>query len=317
MVDKPTKISLNDIQPDTIRQSLDAIHLTPDYAVAKGLRFSGNPYIKSGRLLLLKEARVLIVCSGEAILEIDLTEYHVSKGMILLLPHDTLVNIRSASDDYTLNGTVLLPTISVSETVVLHPDDDVHNGTLHLYETLCTFCQNQPERKNIIGHLQRAIVDNVLAIQADAVPLQSSLSTNTRGEEIFQKFKLLVSRNARTERKVTFYADRLCVSPHYLMAVIQRVSGQSVMAWVEHAAMLQAKIMLATTAAPLSSIAGEMNFPTTTAFCRWFKRIEGITPGEYTQEHNKLAESMTCCKDTILGRSNSETTSSHLQTGQV
>lgn len=37
------------------------------------------------------------------------------------------------------------------------------------------------------------------------------------------------------------------------------------MEWVEHAAMLQAKILLTTNKATISSIAEDMNFPTTTA----------------------------------------------------
>lgn len=291
MANKITTFSLQDIQSDTIQQSLESFQMTTDYAVVKGLRFVGNPYVKSGMLLLLKEARVGIVSAGEAIVEIDLTEYHVTKGMIILLPHDTIVNIRSASSDYAINGTVLLPTINVDAPIILHPDDDVHQDTMRIYETLCIFCQNQPERKNVIEHLQRAIVDNVRTIQTATSPRWSSQSPSIRGEEIFHKFKVLVSRNARTERKVSFYADQLCVSPHYLMSVIQRVSGQSVMAWVEHAAMLQAKILLTTNKATISSIAEDMNFPTTTAFCRWFKRIEGKKTGEYTKAHNKLAES--------------------------
>lgn len=281
MINKLTTFSLQDIQPDTIRQSLDSFQMTSDYAVAKGLRFVGNPYVKSGMLLLLKEARVGIVSAGEAIVEIDLTEYHITKGMIILLPHDTIVNIRSATSDYALNGTVLLPTINVDTPIILHPNDDVHQDTMRIYETLSAFCQNHPERKNVIEHMQRAIVDNVRTIQTATNPHRSSQSPSIRGEEIFHKFKVLVSRDARRERKVSFYADQLCVSPHYLMSVIQRTSGQSVMAWVEHAAMLQAKILLTTGNASLSSIAAEMNFSTTTAFCRWFKRIEGFTPGEY------------------------------------
>ena len=287
MENKLTSFSLQDIQPDTIRKSLDAFQMTSDYAVAKGLRFAGNPYVKSGILVLLKEARVGIVSAGEAIVEIDLTEHHVTKGMIILLPHNTIVNIRSASNDYALNGTVLLPTINVDETIILSPDDDVHQDTVRIYETLCAFCQNHPDRKNVIEHLQRAIVDNVRVIQTAIHPRPTTLSSSNRGEELLHKFKVLVSHNARRERKVSFYADKLCVSPHYLMSVIQQVSGQSVMAWVEHAAMLQAKVLLSTGNIPLSTIASEMNFSTTTAFCRWFRRIEGIPPGEYKNHTQK------------------------------
>lgn len=284
---KLTSFSLKDIHPDAMQQSLDAFQMTSDYAVAKGLRFAGNPYVKSGILVLLKEARVGIVSAGDAIVEIDLTEYHVTKGMIILLPHDTIVNIRSASNDYALNGTVLLPKINVDETIILSPDDDVHQDTVRIYETLCAFCQNHPDRKNVIEHLQRAIVDNVRVIQTAINPRPTTLSSSNRGEELLHKFKVLVSHNARRERKVSFYADQLCVSPHYLMSVIQHVSGQSVMAWVEHAAMLQAKVLLSTGNIPLSTIVSEMNFSTTTAFCRWFRRIEGIPPGEYKNHTQK------------------------------
>lgn len=284
---KLTSFSLKDIHPDAMQQSLDAFQMTSDYAVAKGLRFAGNPYVKSGILVLLKEARVGIVSAGDAIVEIDLTEYHVTKGMIILLPHDTIVNIRSASNDYALNGTVLLPTINVDETIILSPDDDVRQDTVRIYETLCAFCQNHPDRKNVIEHLQRAIVDNVRVIQTAINPRPTTLSSSNRGEELLHRFKVLVSHNARRERKVSFYADQLCVSPHYLMTVIQHVSGQSVMAWVEHAAMLQAKVLLSTGNIPLSTIVSEMNFSTTTAFCRWFRRIEGIPPGEYKNHTQK------------------------------
>lgn len=284
MPNKLTKFSLQDIQPDTMRSKLESFHVAPDYAVARGLRFADNPYISRGKLLLLKEARVGIVSSGEAKVEIDLTEYHITKGMIVLLPNDTIICIRSATSDYALNGTILLPTIGVDEAIILHPEDETHQDTVRIYETLCAFCQNHLDRKNVIEHLQRALVNNIRAIRTDTVPQKSPSSPGSRSEEIFQRFKVLVSRNAQTERKVTFYADLLCVSPHYLMSVIQRISGQSVMMWVEHAAMLQAKIMLSTMNAPLSSIAEEMNFPSTTAFCRWFKRIEGKTPGEYAKK---------------------------------
>lgn len=287
MTTKLTSFSLKDIHPDEMQQSLDGFQMTSDYAVAKGLRFAGNPYVKSGILVLLKEARVGIVSAGDAIVEIDLTKYHVTKGMIILLPHDTIVNIRSASNDYALNGTVLLPTINVDETIILSPDDDVRQDTVRIYETLCAFCQNHPDRKNVIEHLQRAIVDNVRVIQTAINPRPTTLSSSNRGEELLHRFKVLVSHNARRERKVSFYADQLCVSPHYLMSVIQHVSGQSVMAWVEHAAMLQAKVLLSTGNIPLSTIVSEMNFSTTTAFCRWFRRIEGIPPGEYKNHTQK------------------------------
>ena len=270
MINKLTTFSLQDIQPDTIRQSLDSFQMTSDYAVAKGLRFAGNPYVKSGILLLLKEARVGIVSAGDAIVEIDLTEYHVTKGMIILLPHDTIVNIRSASNDYALNGTVLLPTINVDETIILSPDDDVHQDTVRIYETLCAFCQNHPDRKNVIEHLQRAIVDNVRVIQTAINPRPTTLSSSNRGEELLHKFKVLVSHNARRERKVSFYADKLCVTPKYLSKVIKDLSGKSGPQWIDEFVILSAKNMLRHSDISIKEIANYLNFPSQSFFFRFF-----------------------------------------------
>lgn len=281
MTKRLTPFSLHDIQPDAMHQHLEEFTKTADYAVAKGLRIESNPYIKPGEMFLMREARLAFVRSGEAVIEVNLTDYIISQGMIVLLPHDTIVNVKSISDDYLLNGTVLMPGISVEEVVLLRPDEDDYDDLVRIYDTLCHFCLRHKARKHVIELLQRALVEDIRSIEKVRLTEGHVPSPLSRGEEIFRRFKTLVSHNARTERKVAFYADKLCVSPHYLMAVIQRVSGQSVMQWVERAALLQAKVLLSTSDQSLSSLSAEMNFPTTTAFCRWFKRIEGVTPGEY------------------------------------
>lgn len=279
MTKKIKTLTIDDINSNVMQSRLQRFTLGQDYAVAQGLQFSDNPYIQPGHMLLLKEARIGFITSGEAIIEINLTEYRLHKGMIVLLPNDTVVCLK-ANDDYRISGTILMPTIHVTEAIILQPEDDKENDTLKIYNTLCSFCNNHSDRHHIVELLQRAIVENVNTINKKKSSYTSSLSPASRGEEIFKHFKILVSNNARTERSVAFYANKLCVSPHYLMSVIQRVSGQSVMKWVEHAALLHAKILLATTDEPLYSIAATMNFPTSTAFCRWFKRLDGKTPLE-------------------------------------
>lgn len=277
--------ALGNINANDIKPCLDNFILANDYALAQGMSFNNNPYVERGRMILLREARMGFVVSGKAQLEINLTEYHVETGMIILLPADALVCIKSSSDDYRLSGTVFKPNIQVNDIITLASDDDCYGDAAAIYNTLCTYCQHHSNRDNVVELLQRALLEHIRAIHTDTSVIHDGSTPKTRGEELFHRFKLLVSRHAHTERRVAFYAEKLCISPHHLMSVVQNISGQSVLHWVEHSAMLYAKVMLSTTDKSLLQISSDMNFPSTTAFCRWFKRIEGMSPGEYRDKN--------------------------------
>ena len=275
--------SLGDITSETFCENVGQLLIAEDYAVAQGLRPDDTPFVARGQMVMLKEARIAFIRSGEAIIEINLTEYLFRQNMIVLLPRDTIVNIKRTTDDYSINGTLLVPTIQVEEVVVLDADDDVRGDTFRTYRLLCDITQAGTGRSHVVEHLQRAMVENILAIEREKTPSAAMASSASRRDGLFQRFRVLVSRHARTERSVAFYADALCVSPHYLMGVVGRVSGRSVMQWVERAALLQAKVLLQTSGTKLSVVASEMGFRDSSAFCRWFKRVEGRTCGEFVQ----------------------------------
>ena len=273
-------LTLNNLNANAIGHCMDSFMLADDYALVQGLSFKNNPYAKSN-MLMMREARMWFILSGEARLEINLTEYRFAQGMIVLLPADTLICIKSVSDDYRLSGTVFKSNIQVHDIVTLAPDDDRYGDATSIYNTLHTYCQHHSGSDHVVELLQRALLEHLLALHAQKSVGHEDVMLKTRNEELFRRFKFLVSHHAHTERRVAFYAENLCISPHHLMSVIQRISGQSVLHWIEHSAILHAKVMLSTTDKPLLQISSDMNFPSTSAFCRWFKRIEGTSPGEY------------------------------------
>lgn len=273
-------LTLNNLNANAIGHCMDSFTLADDYALVQGLSFKNNPYTKSN-MLMMREARMWFILSGEARLEINLTEYRFAQGMIVLLPADTLICIKSVSDDYRLSGTVFKSNIQVHDIVTLAPDDDRYGDATSIYNTLHTYCQHHSGSDHVVELLQRALLEHLLALHAQKSVGHEDVMLKTRNEELFRRFKFLVSHHAHTERRVAFYAENLCISPHHLMSVIQRISGQSVLHWIEHSAILHAKVMLSTTDKPLLQISSDMNFPSTSAFCRWFKRIEGTSPGEY------------------------------------
>ena len=89
---------------------------------------------------------------------------------------------------------------------------------------------------------------------------------------------------ARTERNIDFYADRLFLSPHYLSGLVRETSGKTVMDWINRSVILEAKVLLKHSNLLTYQIADELNFPNPSFFSKFFKRMTGMTPGEYRNE---------------------------------
>lgn len=57
------------------------------------------------------------------------------------------------------------------------------------------------------------------------------------------------------------------------------------MDWVNEAVVQEAKLMLRHTDKLVYQIADELNFPNASFFCKYFRRMTGITPNDYRQEN--------------------------------
>ncbi len=115
--------------------------------------------------------------------------------------------------------------------------------------------------------------------------LEADKQKRTRQEEVFNRFLELVNKYAIHERNCTFYADRLCLTSRYLSTLVRQASGRTVMNWVNEAVVQEAKLMLRHTDKLVYQIADELNFPNASFFCKYFRRMTGMTPNDYRQEN--------------------------------
>ena len=103
----------------------------------------------------------------------------------------------------------------------------------------------------------------------------------SRQEQVFNQFIQLVNQYASQERNVSFYADKLCLTPRYLNSLIWQASNRTVMDWINEAVIIEAKVLLEYSNKLIYQIADELNFPNTSFFCKFFKRMTGMTPLAY------------------------------------
>ena len=110
-------------------------------------------------------------------------------------------------------------------------------------------------------------------------------SHNQRNVDLFNRFCNLVVENYREEREVAFYARKLMLTPKYFSKVIHDTAGMTASDWIEKYVATQAKNMLRMRPnITVQELAVMMGFAEQPSFCRFFKRMTGMTPKQYRQE---------------------------------
>ena len=235
------------------------------------------------RSYLPRLARVL---SGWGRYVINLEEQMFRKGDIAILSANAIMQIDECSDDYALAFVSLDdtdPALKDIQTATIHleqPQLDIIDGYFRLIGNILF---NGGYQKPVIAPLQRSLIQTYLAYRN--VEMQQTEPHASRQSEVFHRFLSLVSQHAAEgARDIQFYADRLCLAPRYLCAVVKEASGQTIMQWVERAVVSEAKVELCYTDRPVSDIAHQLHFDDASTFTRYFRRVTGMTPSEYREK---------------------------------
>ena len=101
------------------------------------------------------------------------------------------------------------------------------------------------------------------------------------GEALMSNFLELIYKHYKEHRDVAFYARELSLSQRYFTTAIRRASGESALKWIEKYVILEAQILLKNTDMSIKEIASSLNFSDTSVFCKYFKRISGMSPDTY------------------------------------
>ena len=108
----------------------------------------------------------------------------------------------------------------------------------------------------------------------------------TRQDEIFKSFVSLVHEHCASQREVSFYADKLCISTKYLTGICKAVTGDSAKKIIDDFAILEIKVLLQSTELTVQEIADRLGFPDQSYLGRYFKRHEGMSPKEYQSKYS-------------------------------
>jgi AraC-like DNA-binding protein len=110
-------------------------------------------------------------------------------------------------------------------------------------------------------------------------------NTATSPQQVLaNRFMELVKENFKHERQMSFYAEKLCLTPKYLSQKIREITGKSATDRIADFVMIEAKALLKSTNMTVLQISDELNFPSQSFFGKYFKRHEGMSPTEYREK---------------------------------
>ena len=242
-------------------------------------------FLREGEIYQLPEPHLLLVMNGEADIQLDLEHYHIEKGTLILTTPDMIMECTHCSMDLLVNDIAVKAHIHIPESIVMIcPAKDAEH-LLRMMYLLWDISTQQPYRHDTVKQMTEAMLSNANYIKQAAEATEKT-DAPSRNQQLFQQFKLLVSKYCERERNIPFYAKELRVSPHHLSSVISKASGHSVMYWLNRAVVLRARMLLKTSDLMTYEIADRLNFPNSPAFNSFFKREMGITPRMYRNNLN-------------------------------
>ena len=240
----------------------------------------------------IKEGRIAIIKQGYARVLINLIEETFQPDKMLLIVPNSILQLIEVSPDFDMQMVAMdsefLP-ITGKDDFFTHLSQLQKNIILSLtpqesyqfksyFDLMWNILQESPFHREVIQHLLVSLLYNIEYLTHNNGNAQNH---QTRQEEIFQRFISLVNTYSKKERNVVFYADKLCLTPRYLNTVVRQTSQQTVMDWINQSIILEAKVLLKHSNLLVYQISDELNFPNPSFFCKFFKRMTGITPLEY------------------------------------
>lgn len=112
----------------------------------------------------------------------------------------------------------------------------------------------------------------------------------SRRDELLLQFTKMVSENYKEHRKVSYYADKMCLTPKYLSTIVYEVGGRYARDIIAEFVICEAKRCLLNTSMTVQEISYYLHFSCQSFFGKYFREHTGMSPQAYRQSPNQIFE---------------------------
>ena len=239
----------------------------------------------------------LLCTAGEGSFVFNERCYHIVKNDLVVMPHPNRAkNLATApgmqvewfaadnkflggllpSNNYSIGGSISLnqnPVIKLDDRQAAIMLEDFHRLRDRLEDRHLLFY------REMMGSLCLTMIYDIFELHARRE------ATDTHSDRtayiVRQLTDMLSTGISRTERDVSYYAERLNVSTKYLSATVKRVTGHSVSSFIDRATVPILKKYLNDERLSLTQIADRMNFTSLSYSSRYCTKHLGQSPSDY------------------------------------
>jgi AraC-like DNA-binding protein len=248
-------------------------------------------------------AAVFFFCTyGEARFNVDYRQYRLTKGAMLHLNGRHIIEDVHIPNNYRGYTLILSQDflMSILEWIPLLKNaipSTFNSGPLMTFDEdelsrLVAIAERIKKNLNATGHaFQRYMVKTEVTnflLEVMDIRLKKTKdenkNRNNRQEEVINQFIKLILDNCKEQHEVSFYAQKLCMTPGSLSRIMTNVSGKAPMKWISEALVAEAKILLRNADMNIQQIADELHFGDQSSFGKFFKKHSGFTPIEYRNQ---------------------------------
>lgn len=242
---------------------------------------------------------VVLVRQGEVKVSLDYIPYTLTANSFLIIMPSHVFQVAESSTD--MMGTILIIDITFLEECAPEKRSPSMAGYMQLRSNPCTSLlpaetasisegiQTLRRKISLRTHsfhkevMQVAFIGFLLDVADILIGKKETLkrSTLSRKEEIMNQFLELLFTHVKTHHVVTFYADKLFITPQYLSLILKELTGKSANKWIDEALMVEAKVLLKMPQVTVQQVADQLNFSDQSTFGKFFKKHQGVSPLEY------------------------------------
>ncbi|WP_080904084.1 helix-turn-helix domain-containing protein [Parabacteroides sp. Marseille-P3160] len=242
---------------------------------------------------------MILPLQGEIEVVMDYVSYSFQKNMLLEMHIENIIDNITFSEDF--KGFHII----ISQDLLL----EIVTPITHLLSDSAEYAKrayplnqlNEEETDTILGivhRIQKYITDKEhryrsLIIRNDLSNLMLELDNGVwkkRGEEypeithsenVSLRFRKLLSRYAKKEHEVSFYASQLNITADHLSKIMRTYSGRSAIKWINHALITEARLLLRKPDMNIQQVSETLNFSDQSVFGKFFKKHTGESPSQY------------------------------------
>lgn len=238
-----------------------------NFAYGIGITYTGEPgTVKIGSADFVLQPGSLTTIGPGIVSQWE--PYHEAK-------HETLYFTESLFTD-TIKSSFLhgLPFFQPGGQHVIQVTEEQTRQVQSIFATLTQFSNNPA----IMPGLVHSLLMLVKEYHQVAAPSAKALSQQ---EQVTGNFRKLLAQYVLEQKDVSFYADKLHISPKYLSEILVVQTGKTTKKWIDEHLAMEAKSLLRQTAMTVQEICFWLGFEDISYFIKAFKKWEGITPSAF------------------------------------